>query len=45
MLKVADLTKEQYLNFVKQYGVDKKVRSAEEILAEQNLSKKQAGVV
>ena len=40
MLKVADLTKEQYLNLVKQYGVDKKVRSAEEILAEQNLSKK-----
>lgn len=40
MLKVADLTKEQYLNLIKQYGVDKKVRSAEEILAEQNLSKK-----
>lgn len=34
MLKVADLTKEQYLGLIKKYGVDKKVRSAEEILAD-----------
>lgn len=34
MLKAVDLTKEQYLGFIKKYGIDKKVRSAEEILAE-----------
>lgn len=45
MLKAVDLTKEQYLGFIKKYGIDKKVRSAEEIIAEQDLSKKQAGVV